>query len=133
VGSAREAGNVSWFAAFALTIVIELPVVAACCAAIDGGQQVTRRAGVVGTPLRVAGVAFAFNLVSHVLLWFVVFPGLSRTMGWIPALLIAETAVVVGEGRALVSAARVPFPDAVAVSACANGASVLAGLVLTAR
>jgi hypothetical protein len=109
----------AWLVAFLITVAVETPIVVA----------LTRRVG-VPVPRRLLLAAFA-QLATHPLVWFV-FPRLVGVTGRTATLLselwawLAEAAfyALVFPGLAV--------PRALGVSALANGASVAAGLLLSA-
>lgn len=112
--------------AFALTLLVELPLYTAALTAL--GRVSAGRA---------VAAATAVNCATHPLLWWF----LSRFTAGAPAaywtaFTLAEAAVCVVEAllvRALVRPARVAPAPALTTAVTANAASVLAGLLLTTR
>jgi membrane-bound metal-dependent hydrolase YbcI (DUF457 family) len=109
----------TWLAAFVATFAVEAPVVLALT-----------RASETSAPRRLALVLFA-QLATHPLVWYV-FPYIVGLRGS-TATLLSEACAWLGEAALYALAMRdVTFARALGVSAVANGASVLAGLVLRA-
>ena len=109
----------AWFLAFLVTVAVEAPVV-----------LVLTRGSQAGPARRFALVVFA-QLVTHPLVWFV-FPRLVGLTGY-GATTLAELWAWLAEAAfyALVLPG-VSMTRALAISALANGASVLAGVLLRA-
>jgi hypothetical protein len=108
----------AWLLAFLLTFVVEAPIVVALT-----------RASEVGVARRVALVFFA-QLVTHPLVWFV-FPYIVGITGG-TATLLSEIWAWLAEAAFYALVLRgVTVTRAVAVSALANGASVLVGVALS--
>jgi hypothetical protein len=107
----------AWFAAFLLTYAVEAPIVLALTRGAEAG--LARRAALV---------LFA-QLATHPLVWFV-FPYIVGLRGG-TATLLSELWAWVAEAVFYALAFRgVTLTRAVAVSALANGASVLVGIAL---
>lgn len=106
--------------ALALTLVVEVPVyVAALTAAAAPDVR------------RTAVVAVLANLVTHPLLWW--FLGRAAGLpgpGYWPVFAAAESAVCLVEGALVARLLRLRGALPYAVSAAANAASVLAGLIV---
>jgi hypothetical protein len=108
----------AWLRAFGLTLLVELPIAVALLARVE--PRALRRAAAV----------VAANLATHPLVWFL-FPALTLARSarfglselWA---LLAEAIIYVIVWPAL------RFRRALLISLAANGASVLAGLVLAA-
>ena len=99
----------SYLAALALTVLVEVPVY------------------VVGLRVSARGAA-AVNLVSHPLAWFVLWPVLRSLIGDGAAFVAVEAAVCVGEWAAV---RRLADPARVAaVVLLANAVSLLAGALV---
>ena len=107
--------------ALALTLTIEVPLYLAL--GVLTGRKVE------GTGLRTAVVV---NLVSHPLLWFVMFPVARFALGATGGLLVSEAMVVLIEAAGLRLLLDEPWPDALPRATVANAASLAAGLVLYA-
>ena len=112
--------------AFALTLLVELPLYAAALAAV--ARVPAGRALAAGT---------AANCATHPVLWWFLgrFAAAAPAAYW-TAFALAESAVCLVEAllvRALVRPAGLPPARALTVALTANAASVLAGLLLTAR
>jgi hypothetical protein len=106
----------AWLVAFALTVAIEAPVVLALT-----------RGSTLGAPRRLAFVVFA-QLVTHPLVWFVfpAIPGLRGTT----ALALSEAWAWLAESAFYALTLDVRPTRALAISALANGASLLVGAAL---
>jgi hypothetical protein len=109
--------NPSYPAAFALTLLVEIPVYAAAI--------------VLASPAgirRTAAAALMVNCVTHPLLWWF----LRQVQGgayW-PAFAAAETAVCLAEGALMARWLRLRGIVPYAASVAANASSVLAGILL---
>jgi hypothetical protein len=108
----------AWLTAFLLTFLVEAPIVVALT-----------RDSEVGVARRVALVFFA-QLVTHPLVWFV-FPYIVGLRSG-TATLLSEIWAWLAEAVFYALVLRgVTFTRALAVSAIANGASVLVGVAMT--
>jgi hypothetical protein len=106
----------AWFQAFLGTVIIEVPIVVALTSGAD--ERAPRR----------AALALFAQLVTHPLVWFV-FPNLVGLRGG-TATLLSELWAWVAEAAFYTLTLRGVSPTrAAAVSALANGASVLIGSV----
>jgi hypothetical protein len=107
----------AWFAAFLVTLGVEAPIVLA----LTRGSE-------IAAARRFAFVVFG-QLATHPLVWFV-FPRIAGLTGH-AALALSEAWAWLAEAALYALALRgVTVTRALAVSAIANGASVLAGVAL---
>jgi hypothetical protein len=107
----------AWLVAFLITVAVEAPIVLA----LTRGSE-------TGTARRLALVVFA-QLVTHPLVWFV-FPYIVGLRG-ATATLLSELWAWLAEAVFYALVIRgITFTRALALSAFANGASVLAGVAL---
>ena len=112
--------ELSYPAALGLTLLVEVPVYGAALPSAVGIS--VRRAAALGVLV---------NVVSHPLLWFVLFPGIESATGSnLAALVGSESVVWVGEAVALRLMIGRRFGRLFAVSCCANALSLAVGLVL---
>ena len=107
----------AWLAAFLVTVAVEAPLVAALT---RGAEASVAR--------RLALAAFA-QLATHPLVWFV-FPYVAGLSGATSTLLSEIWAWLVEAAFYALVLRGVTFTRALAISALANGASVLAGAAL---
>ncbi len=127
----------SWFGAFAVTQLVEMPIHARALLrrrdASDGSSASSDRA------LRFVA-AFGASALTHPVVWFVL-PKLQRALGYWGYVAVAETFAVVAEAAYLCawSASRAPrdgdalsFSRALVWSFAANAASVVVGLSMRA-
>jgi hypothetical protein len=108
----------AWFVAFVLTFAVEAPVVLA----LTRGSE-------MGAARRAALVLFA-QLATHPLVWFV-FPYIVGLRGGTATLLSELWAWLAEAAFYALTIRRVTFLRALAISALANGASVLVGVAVT--
>jgi hypothetical protein len=102
--------------ALLLTLLIEIPIVVGVC-------KMGRWAR--GELLQVALVSAGASLLTHPLLWMA-----AEHVGTLPALLVAETLIVLLEGVVYAWAAGLGLWRGQLVSLVANGASLGVGLAL---
>jgi len=73
------------------------------------------------------------NVISHPLLWFVIYPAVAATTGSnVAALVVSETAVWLGEAGGLRLLVGRQFAALLLISLAANSLSLTLGLVLQA-
>ena len=106
----------TWPAAFAVTLLVEVPVYLAALTLVAGIRARTA-----------LGLAVAVNAVSHPLLWFVVVPALGAGLS---AVLAAEALVLAGEAIALMAVLRRDRLVLAAAALVANGLSFAVGVAL---
>jgi hypothetical protein len=109
---------VSFAAALLLTLAVEVPLYVAALTALR-----------LARPVRATLLAVAVNLLTHPVLWFLLAP--RPALG---ALVVAEVAVWAVEAGLvwLALRGRPALPVAAVVSAGANAASILAGVLVSA-
>ena len=107
----------TWPAAFAVTLLVEVPVYLAALTLVAGIRVRTA-----------VGLSVAVNAVSHPLLWFLLVPGLGAPGA--TAVLVAEAIVLVGEAMALMVVLRRHLVVLVVTAVVANGLSLLIGVAL---
>jgi hypothetical protein len=110
----------TWPAAFALTLLVEVPVYLAALTLVAGVRP--------GLAVR---SALAVNAVSHPLLWFGLLPVFGALdLSPLAGLLVAEAIVLLGEAVALWAVLRRDAAVLAAAAVVANGLSFLIGVAV---
>lgn len=109
----------AYLAALGLTLIIEVPAYAAI---LRGGLR-------IGT-WRGLGAGAAVNLVSHPVAFLIVMPALAGPLGFVPALIVIEAGVWVGESALLWLWLRRDVDLLALAALAANVASLAVGLLL---